>query len=521
MPTTVRVNGTPATNIGFVTGSKTQVQADATVAAGTTATVYVAGATDEADLAMDLYNGSFTAPAADVTKPTVTSITQVAQDTVRVVFSEALDPNADFVTGDVKVLKGTTVYTNGAGAAITVTKYAADTTGKSYDVKIDLDTNVAGDQIYATGAASQALTFLFDKEVVADAAGNKNDEITSTVTLTRDATAPAFVSSKISSDKEKFEITFNEDIDATVNKNNIIVTDASGVRYTVDSAAQGTDPKVLVIDTIPATATSQVVADGVYTIKLGAGTVKDAQGNLSAEFTTNVTVGTAGDTTKPVPTISTTANNKFKVVFKNGTSATAAAEEVTASALSLSNYKLDGAALPAGTDIYFTDATKSEVEIVLPANSVNIGKAGVGTNAVLTVSGVADKAGNVSDAKSGDVTVEDNTAATLTSAQLLADTLVLTFSENIDAASKPADFAAVIDDFNISAGSTTLANGAGATGAATTSVDGNKLTITFTAGDSNWATVKAGALKVKTATPVLTDANAVVVKDEVEVTVTK
>ncbi len=518
-PTTFRVNGQPYT-ASFVAGSKQQVEATVALTAGTTATIYAAGAVDEADNVMDLYNGTVVVPAADVTKPAVVSITQIAQDKVRVKFSEKL--NDELATGDVKILKGATVFSHvgtGTDASITVAKNTDDTTETTYDVTINLDGTTAGDGIYATGAASQVLTFLIDKDLVDDAAGNKNDAVTQTVTLTRDASAPTLTSSKVTTDKYAFELAFNESLVA-VDLTGIIVTDANGVRFPVDATdtkIKVADDKVLVVDLISG---NTAMANGTYTIKVPAGALKDAQGNATAEVTATLTVGTASDTTKPVATISTAANNKFKVAFKNGSAG--ALEEVTSSALSLANYKLDGNALPTGTDIYFTDANKNTVEIVLPANSVNIGPVGAGATAVLSVSGVADKAGNVMAATSGDVTVEDNTPATLTTAQLLADTLVLTFSENLDDTTAPANIAALLADFDIKAGSTLFVeDGATTDATATTSISGNKLTINIAGGDSNWATVKAGALTVTTDGALVKDANGVKVKDAVTVTVAK
>ncbi|WP_419878030.1 hypothetical protein [Brevibacillus centrosporus] len=518
LPTTFRVNGQPvqAGTIAFADANHTQVQATPATAiqAGTTASVYVAGATDFADLSMDLFNGSVTAPQADTTKPAVTSVTQVAQNKVRVVFSEKLDAGNDFLSGDVKVLKGTTVYSNGTNnASITVAPYAGDKTGKSYDVTIDLDTTVAGDNIFATGSSSQALSFLFDAGVVADSSANTNDEYTATVTLTRDATPPTFVSSKVATDKKSLNVTFSEDI-TLVSDAGIIVTDANGVRFPLatgeTAVGTGTETAVLKVDVSTGTAT---LAEGTYTVKVPAGAVQDAQGNLNADVTTTITVGTPADTTKPVATITDSGTNKFQVAY---------GEEVTSSALSISNYKLDGVALPAGTDIYFTSSAKDTVEIVLPAGGVNIGKVGTGTTAVLSVSGVADKAGNVVLNTSGDVTVEDNTAAVLQSAVLIGDTLQLTFNENIDTTYAPADLADVLADFEIKAGSTALT--AGTTGVVVVpSVSNNKVVLTVTAGDSNWNTVKAGTMTVKTvaAPAALEDANDFDVKGGVQVTVTK
>ncbi|CAM3651011.1 hypothetical protein EDM52_02130 [Brevibacillus invocatus] len=528
-----RVNGAPVT-ASFVSGSKTQIEASVTLAKGSTATVYVAAAKDVAGNEMGLFNGSVVVPN-DTTAPSITSVTQVAQDTVRIVLNEALGTTGalDLVSGDVKVLKGTTVISHVAGTTdIAVTKNTTvDPTGKTYDVQLDLNGATAGDGIFAAGSTTQDLTFMIDAGAFGDAYGNTNASLYSkTLTLTADSTGPAFVSSAVASNKQTFEITFNKAIGTTTDKTKIVVTDANGVRYTVDSATRATDTKVLVVDLYSGTT---VIPNGTYTIKLGAGSVVDAYTNANVEATTTVVVGDASDVTAPVATIDNVQTtgpadvpNKFLVSFD---------EKVTsATALNKANYKLDGADLPAGTDVYFTDSTQTKVQIDLPANSINIGEVGTGTNANLSVSGVKDEAGNTAAAKSAAVLVEDNTAAVLESAQLIGDTLVLNFNENLLASfATGADIDDILGDFVITGGTATFAkadviptddtaDGGAQPATGTVSIDGKKLVINIVGNDSNWSTVKAAStLKVKTDATALKDANKLLVKDAVEVTVSK
>ncbi|WP_114572274.1 hypothetical protein [Exiguobacterium flavidum] len=525
-PTTLRVNGNPV-NAGFVTGSnQQQVEATVALSANTTANLYAAGGVDAAGVTMDLYNGSVNVPASDVTKPHVVSATQVSQNVVRFVYNEALGTSAaDLVSGDVKVLKGATVYSHvGTGVSPTISVYKntiVDPTGKTFDVTVDLDGTTNGDGIFASGSSSQALTFLIDAGLVADAAGNQNDAYTTSVTLVKDSTGPVFASSKVNTGKTQFELSANENLVAGT-LSNIIVTDAKGVRYPIVAGTGETEVvgKVLNVDLA---ATGAVLDNGTYTIKVPAGTVTDALGNTNAEFTTTVTVGAAADSAKPVAAISNSGNNVFRVTYTNAISGTV--DEVGSSALLASNYKLDGAALPAGTDLYFTSPARNVVEIVLPSNSINIGAKVAGTNAVLSVSGVTDLAGNVVDTTSGTVKVADNTAATLQSAQLLADTLVLTFSENLDDTTDHANITTLLNDLEIKSGNNVFVAAAvlpGTTAAtATSTISGNKMTINIVGGDSNWSTVKTGTLTVKTDGALIEDANDIVVKDGVSVTVAK
>ncbi|MGN7469301.1 hypothetical protein [Brevibacillus sp. SAFN-007a] len=542
-PSVVRVNGNPVT-FGFVSGSTTQVETQAlTLAANSTVTLYVAGAKDEAGLEMNLYNGSFNTPAADTVKPAITSVTQVSQNTVRFVVSEELGTSAsDLEDGDVKVLKGSTVYADGvSGTSVTVTKNTTvDPSGKTYDVAFDLGGAGAPDYgIYASStAASQAVTLLLDADVIKDAAGNGNVAYSQGFTFNRDTQGPAFVSAKASANKEVIEVTFNEDIKAAasdIDESKIIVTDASGVRYPAINATtvgKSGAPKVLEIDFVA----SGTMANGTYTVQIGAGAVKDALGNLNTAASTTVTVGDPADTTKPTVTLDTettidtlqSSANKFVVDF---------GEEVGSSALNLSNYKLDGAALPTGTVIYFNSTAKDSVTIELPAESINFGVNPTGADAVLTVSNVADKAGNVAVTTNLTAKVADNTGAVVQSVQVYGNDILLTFNENIDTTSTAAidTVSELAADFEIKVGSDLLnlgTLGTGGTGGSAASVaaalvPGNakqvKITITPQVNGtgytgqvaSNWDPTKV--ITVKTLGATLLDENKYGVKAGVSV----
>lgn len=398
---------------------------------GSSAKVYVAGVTDVAGNEMSIYNGSVVKPT-DAVKPAVTNITQIAQNVVRIEFSEALTDK--LATGDVTILKGAQTYTDGTlGAGITVAENLDDTTGKTYDVTIDLGDGVGAPAgtpdfgIYAAGSDSQALTILLPAETVADAAGNKNEDVTKTFTLNKDQVGPKYKSHEVAADKETVNVAFDEifvDGAANIDESKIVVTNSEGVRFGVEDAttiANATDADVLEIDFVPAAAGSQVIENGTYTIKVQEGALEDAYGNLNGATTLTVTVGDASDTTKPVATLDATSGvNKFVVDF---------GEEVTSTALNLNNYKLDGSALDSDVVIYFNSSAKEMVTIELPKGSVNFGDAAAGTNALLNVSGVQDKTGNVVDPSNLTVKVGDNTAATIENVQVLGQDVYVTFSE--------------------------------------------------------------------------------------------
>ncbi|QIZ65927.1 S-layer homology domain-containing protein [Geobacillus subterraneus] len=524
----VRVNNTPVT-ITAVSALDTKVVVPAanlpTIAKGETATVYVANAQDMAANTMDIFNGSVVKPN-DTTAPTVTSLTQVGHNKVRFVFSEPLAGSGAgaFTADDIKVLKGSTVYTSTtSGVSFTVTKNTTvDPTGKTYDVEVVLD-SVAGSPnfgIYSSTSNTQSLTFMIDADQVTDAYGNKMGAFNQTLTLTKDATGPVLDKSAVSSDKQTLELTFNEALlsgTSNIDETKIIVTDANGVRYNVLDAStdvkSGTgNEKILVVDFVSGTST---IENGTYTIQVQKGAVKDVLGNVNEAFTTTVNVGNAADTSKPTVTLDTetttdtlvSSENKFVVDFS---------EEVTSTALDLANYALDGKSLPSGTIIYFNTAAKNSVTIELPEGSIGFGTVGTGADALLRVSNVADKAGNIMNATTLNVKVSDNTTALLQGVQVIGNDIILTFNEALDSTSvtaidTPAELAA---NFEIKVNGEDLNLGTGGA-VATSLVAGNnkQIKVSLTPGTgSNWSPTASLTAKVKS-TATIKDANLFTVKE--------
>lgn len=516
----VRVNGTPAT-VESVTAGDVTVKVLATnlpnIEKGATATIYVAGAKDTAGNAMALYNGSFVKPN-DTTAPTVTSVTQIGQNKVRFVFSEPLGTaaGADFEATDLTVLKGVTSYTNGtSNTEFKVTKNVDDTTGKTYDVEISLGAAISGASpnygIYEAGSSSQTVTLMIAKNAIKDVAGNGNADYTASFIFTADEVGPKFDSAEIATDKQTIEVKFDELLkgpatNTNVDDTKITVVDSQGVKYTVEKATtivkNTPNDDILVVDFMTGTTT---ISNGTYTIHFAKGAVQDVLGNANEAFSTTITVGDATDTTKPTAELATSSKeNVFVVDFK---------EEVTASALNIDNYSLDGQKLPQGTLIYFTDANKTKVSITLPVASINFGEVGTGASAILTVSNVADKAGNVIEDTNLSVKVSDNTSALLQKVEVMGNDIYLTFNEDMDQNTVEAinDKDKLAADFEIKVGDELLNLGTGGSLAVKVGlVDNNKkqVKITLTAGNSgdpNWDSSKSISVKVLGKT--LKDAN--------------
>jgi hypothetical protein len=410
LPTAVRVNGTPVTAVAFAAGSTSKVEVTVALPAGSSASLFVAGAEDAstAKNEMDIFNGTVTAPGADTEKPRVASVVVTGQNTAKVTLSE--DIVEDII--DAKLQQGSTQ------TDVDLVRDTTDATGKTYTLTVSgLFTGTTTSETFALYVAAGEMADLSNP-------ANTNDFYSTTVTFTKDTTAPTLASTQVAANNEKLEFTFNEALTVAGDDANIVVTNNEGVRIAAVDAEtflKTTDNKTYQVDV---KAGPLALDAGTYTVSIPAEFFNDGFGNKTAAVTGTFTVGTATntDTVKPTAAVTTTAKNQFTVAYS---------EEVTGSGVALSNYRLDGQALPVGTDIYFTSAAKNTVVIQLPTNSVNIGNQTTGASAILTVSGVADKAGNSITTANYGVVVKDNTAATASNVQVIGQDVYVTFTENV------------------------------------------------------------------------------------------
>lgn len=516
VPDVVRLNGEPVSGVAFVAGTnqtKVAFTKPSSVAAGSTASIYVAGTTDAASNILSPYNGNLTF-TNDASALQVTSVTQISSNKVKVVFNKSLASNDATIDGALTaIIDGTVVAAGDVTAALDTT----DTSKKTVIVTFS-GSYTAPNYFYGSSATSKAVTLTFANDVITDVFGKKLAATTQSITMTKDVAGPQVVSAKIASNGVDIEVTFDEEIAAAGNTANIVLRKDGVAMGTAVSAvrkgATGDDAKVLVITPAAADLVSGKLPAGTYTVRLEAGAIADAHTNNNAVATTTVSkAATTTDLTAIIAT-QTSQRNIFEVTFSE--------DVTTSSALNLANYTLDGAALPSGTDIYFKNgAANRTVVIALPKGSINIGVVGTGTNARLAVSGVQTSSGKTVVPTSGTVLVEDNTAATLQSATLVgSNVLKLTFNENISASF--VNVADILDDIQISNGTITfVADDA----THTASVSGKDLVITINPGTSNWSTVTSSpTVTVKTLAGGdgdIKDVNGVTVKSDVSVTLTK
>jgi hypothetical protein len=477
-PTVVRVNNQPVAAADYTIGADGKsVTITKSLNANETASLYIAGALDDADAPneMAIYNGSVTAPSADLEKPRVTSVQVTGQNTAKVTLSEDIQED----TFSVVLQQGASQQT------VTLSRDTTDTTGKTYTFSVAELAN------WTSTSTTQSYTLFLEEDVISDSANNDNDFYSTTVTFTKDTTAPVLASSKVATDRDTVELAFNENISVASGTlpGDIKVRNSQGVDFIVNGESVVVDGDTYDLDFV---AGAGDIEPGTYTITVPAGYFTDAQGNASKAFSTTVVVPVAGGTVDnklEAASVVGTGDNEFTLYFN---------EELSQNALNLSNYRLDGQSLPAGTDIFFTSNDKDTVVIQLPVGSVNIGNQTTGAPALLTVLNVADKAGNVAPTTNYTVAIKDNTSAKISSVQVAGDEVVVTFNEALTVPSVDAN-----DVFNVTVGGTT--------------VDAETLeTVTGSANQVKFSLAAAPAgsvsVSVKAGQDDLTDANGYVVK---------
>lgn len=477
-PTVVRVNNQPVAAADYTIGADGKsVTINKSLNANETASLYIAGALDSADTAneMAIYNGSVTAPSADLEKPRVTSVQVTGQNTAKVTLSEDIQED----TFSVVLQQGASQQT------VTLSRDTTDTTGKTYTFSVAELAN------WTSTSTTQSYTLFLEEDVISDSANNDNDFYSTSVTFTKDTTAPVLASSKVATDRDTVELAFNENISVASGTlpGDIKVRNSQGVDFIVNGESVVVDGDTYDLDFVAGAAD---IEPGTYTITVPAGYFTDAQGNASKAFSTTVVVPAVGQTVDnelDPASVSNTGDNEFTLYFD---------EELSQNALNLSNYRLDGQALPAGTDIFFTSNAKDTVVIQLPVGSVNIGNQTTGAPALLTVLNVADKAGNVAPTTNYTVAIKDNTSAKISSVQVAGDEVVVTFNEALNIPVADAN-----DVFNVTVGGTT--------------VDAEVLeTVTGSANQVKFSLAAAPAgsvsVSVKAGQELLTDANGYEVK---------
>lgn len=518
----LRINGTPVTG-GFdaVTAPTNVLTFDrGSVAFGSNPTIYIAGLKDAAGNLITSYTGTVNV-SKDTSALSVSSIQQVSNNVARVTFNKKLNTASD------AAIK--------AGTGLVVTKPDGNTTTKFTVVAAPASVNPNGnvydvtfsDTDY-TSSNSQSFTVTFVKGAFTDVTGNTNALTTQTVTLNKDVTAPYVVSTKLSTDGSSVELTLSKPITtaslATGVTGGLVKLRKDGAELTGVSASvkPNTNNSVIVVSTTDTNAVaSGVLKSGSYVVRLESGAFQDVNGNnVAATNAPAVTVASTATSALDV-TLAQGGTNTFTVTAPTG-------QTFTTASLAYTHFTLDGVTVPASSDITL-NSDRSQITVKLPTSD----SSNITGSALFAANGLSLESGTPLNNASKTLTVTDNTAPTLTAAQLVGSNVIkLTFSENLGSITL-ANASALVHDLEITNGTVDYNAGLSADGttdttpdAVVTSVNGNSLVVTVSPDGttSNWATVVGSStvqVKTKSGANVITDANGVDLRSGTTVTLSK
>lgn len=428
----ISINGT-AIAAGSITvnadGTVTVAKAGlpTTVKNGNSYSVFVSGAKDLAGNTMNLYNGNFTY-SFTVTAPTFDSVTAKDEDTIELGFNKDL---ASLTVSEVKVFKGDVQLT----ATTDYTVAIVGTDASKYSVNLTAD---GADKVYANDATSASLKVVV--EGYKDTLNNLGTKVEKTVSVQKDTVAPSLKGDvKYDAATGKITANFSEKLDAATVAAGIKVIGSDGVLYTAVGAT-GTAGKLVAanilanaekIEILNNDGTNPVLANGTYTLVIEADTVTDLSIDTNGNEKIQATFTVTGSTSNAKPVLGTITNATPGTIVVPFTGA-----QVGVSATNPQNYKVNGVALPATAEVTL-NAAKTQATITLPA-----GYFATTENRIVTVSNILSVDGVKMDETSAVVSLKDNTKPKLLSAKVDGETIILTFSEDVDAATAATDFLA-------------------------------------------------------------------------------
>ncbi len=493
--------------------------------------IQIAGIKDLADNVMKSYMTTVK-PLTSEAGPSLSSVSAVDQDTVKVVFDR---PLGDLTDATVTYKKGKDA--SSVDVPLTTedlfTRSAEDSSGKTYF--LDVPYVFGGIQLFTGTITSETITIEFKK--LKDVAGYPVAErsLSKQVTLRKDTTNPYITTHDVDVYSNVITLYLNEQTSLSGSLDNINVTCNKKLLTTTSdydhSFSNDSDNN---ISTITFTAKGTSFDAGEYVINIPANTVRDGKtytevecNNSGTDFTQNLTIGKT--------------NGNINVDYKinvgapglNPKASTVVLYEATSnkllvtynvrmgdSAVERANYLLRGEALPSSAKLAFVDTGQTQVLINLAVEgTVNFGQVDHPvTGALDLLANIKSAVGYAIQAQSFIVAdaFEDNTPPKLQSAEYSADnkTLTLTFNENMD----PTHYS--LANYQILCDSKIV--GLNVEGEA---VPGDPTKVKFvipTTPPDNWNPNKTIKVVTKSGAGVTaTDANGVIIQGEIEVTVKK
>ncbi|GAB1530830.1 MULTISPECIES: Ig-like domain-containing protein [Brevibacillus] len=422
-----------------------------------TYTVKVYGAVDASGNAAGTKTFTVVKTSSDITKPLATAITATGLNTFKVTFNE-------------KVVKD--AKNQGRYGTVSIDGQTAFPLVVGSDVA-ELTMNEAGTELTVKLAAglSQGLHTVAVNNFV-DASLNKQETAFSKlVNFTADTTAPKVTGTTVQTvnGTDSIVVTFDEEIKKSGSAPAYAITGGKVVSENVEYAVaafgasnlydpDGDGKSNMLSITLPAPAKS-----GAYTVTLGAGVVEDLGGLKNVSGSLSFTYNPTTSSSKPKVVDSDNNPNNGADGVKRQEAGTpneitvSFNKEVTdATALNVANYTVDN-------DTVFEKAVfvgdKKTVKLTLKPEAIK-----ATANYSFQVKNVADAAGNVMDAVTFIQPFTENVAPTIKTAAVAGvDTLSITFSESMDAASLTDN-----NDFELLIGGVKAAGTLSVTGSGTT-----------------------------------------------------
>lgn len=463
--------------------SKFTVAVPSTVKKGDTIDVIVSGATDIASSVntMKIYTTTVKYDFA-VNAPQVTELVAANEAQIKLTFSKEV--TTPVVDTNVKVFL--------AGVALvpttdfTVSAVTADTTGTKYEINF---TTAGLAKLYANNANEASVKVTVEKYTDTLTPANMGAKVEQNVTVKKDTAKPAVKGSvvyKASTATITAKLTKKVAATTALESSMYILDTKTGVKHSVVAGA-AQDGKLSVAQLAAnadeivinnGTTANKALTNGTYQLVIEANALTDGAyaTNKNDKIVTTFTVTDSTNQDKPaVTSVGYGAdNNTLTVSFD-------LAVDVTAT--NASNYKIAGKSLPNGSVITL-DATKKVATIVLPEGSF-----ATSGNQVVTVENIKSVDGITMDAFEQVLAVKDNTKVKLTAATLVEGAIVLTFNENVDAATLDTDFANT--DFIVTLNGTDLSSSTLTVGDITADAKLAKNQLKLTTTSVNFATAQS------------------------------
>ena len=469
-------------------------------------TLEVVNLQDTAGNVADTYTQTFSV-TKDAVAPTIQSLVAKSDSQIEVTFSKAMDVS--------------TVEAVNAGVANLAVKTESLSNVSDFSVKqksgddsdMVFDISIADSSLYDT-SSSRTITVVFNDGIL-DSLGNSIvNNTTNSVVLTKDTVKPTLSSvtyTRVDNLVTKVTATYSENVKTWLAP---VVINKDGIQEASDFLDVG------VVDNNKITYTVKTPANltGLYSLVFQSGTVSDmaATANNNSAVTKVIDFGSGLTATVPLILVSAVNNtttsgginsNVITVVFPKPVKGGA----VIGSATTGSNYTLDGMSLDGA--IISLDGLKTTATIKVPAGTIAANNTGA-TFTIRNIQSTSDDRYATYNYLAG-LNVLDDTRPELKSAQIVSNTMFLTFGEVMTLPTGD-----LITSLQVTCGSKIMLPGDFTETYSLVAGNNKIIQVNLTPVGPNWDNTKTISIKTKSGS-LFTDVAGNGLKSDVSVTATK